>query len=95
METNQRLKKIELLGSLGAGVLGAGIALYFEEWLQAFALPALLIGALAHGWAMWEKHRLETQEQLIQPRWISFTYWLCWVLLTALFIYIGLHGFFS
>ncbi|MDQ9171597.1 hypothetical protein Q8A64_14375 [Oxalobacteraceae bacterium R-40] len=48
MQQNPNLKKIDLLGSLGAGVLGAGVALYFAQWLQPFALPALLIGALVH-----------------------------------------------
>lgn len=91
MRSNSRLKKIDLLASVGAAVLGAGIALHFADWLEPFALAALMIGALAHGWAMLERDRLEKQEHVIQPRWVGFTYWLCWLLLAALFIYVGVH----
>ncbi len=88
-----RLKKLDLLGSLGAGVLGAGLALMFSEWLRPFAIPALLIGAITHGWAMFDKHRIEKAAQVIQPRWITMAYWGCWVLVLALFFYIGIRSF--
>ncbi len=45
----ERTKRLDLLGGVGAGVLGAGIALLFASSLQPFAVPALLIGIVAHG----------------------------------------------
>jgi len=89
MPYNSYLKKIDLLGSVGAGMLGAGIALYFAEWWHSFWMPILLMGAVAHGWAMLEKHRVEKQEQISVPKWANYAYWLCWALLAALFIYVG------
>ncbi len=85
-----RLKQLDLLGSVGAGMLGAGIALVFAHWLQAFAVPALLIGLLVHGWAMFEKHRIERQAGLLQPVWSVWTYRACWAILAALIGYVAL-----
>lgn len=35
-----RIKRLDLLGGVGAGMLGAGIALLFASSLQPFAVPA-------------------------------------------------------
>lgn len=85
-----RLKKLDILSGIGAGVLGAGIALLLAKWLQAFALPALLIGIAVHGWAMLEKNRMERQAQLVQPAWTVIAYWACWRMLLALILYVAL-----
>jgi hypothetical protein len=45
--TDQRARA-ELLSSLGAGVLGAGLALLFRESLGALAVPLLAAGAVVH-----------------------------------------------
>jgi len=39
-----RIKKAELLSSLGAGVLGAGIALLLPNQLAPYAISILLLG---------------------------------------------------
>lgn len=50
MDHNQnRMKKLDLLGGIGAGVLRAGLALVFTRWLEPFAMPTLLVGILARG----------------------------------------------
>lgn len=41
-----RIKKAELLSSIGAGVLGAGIALLLTKFLTPYAIPILLIGLI-------------------------------------------------
>lgn len=84
----KRLKQLELLGSLGAGVLGAGIALLFSRWLQPYFLAALIIGIAAHGWAMFAKGRLERQAHTPQPQWAIAAEWACWLMIIALILYV-------
>lgn len=45
-----RIKKAELLSSLGAGVLGAGIALLLPNQLVPYAIPILLLGLISILW---------------------------------------------
>lgn len=85
----QRIKRLDLLGGVGAGVLGAGLALIFAEWLKPFAVAALLLGALSHGWAMFQKARLERQAGVVQPLWAHVAEWACWVMLICLFAVIA------
>lgn len=84
-----RLKKVDLLGSLGAGILGAGLALLFAHSLTRFAFPALLIGILVHGWAMFEKGRIEKLEHWVVPKWAILAQRGCWIILAALMLYIA------
>ena len=84
-----KLKQLDLLGGLGAGVLGAGIALLFASSLAPYAVPALLVGILAHGYAMFAKGRLERQAQAEQPKWARVAEWVCWFMLAGLFIYVA------
>lgn len=89
----ERRAGAELLGSIGAGVLGAGLALLFREWLGMLAVPLLVVGGIVHGLAMYEKHRLDASTGNSLPVWAQWTYWLCWVLLVALVVYVWLeHG---
>lgn len=89
MDTTQwRLKKLELLGGLGAGILGAGIALVFVRWLQPYALPMLIVGILAHGWAMLARNRLERQTNVAVPTWEKVAAWICWLMIAGLIIYV-------
>jgi hypothetical protein len=90
MDNNlNRIKRLDLLGGIGAGVLGAGLALLFANSLQRFAVPALLIGIAAHGWAMFAKSRLERQASIRLPRWAELAERACWVLLAVLGLYVG------
>jgi hypothetical protein len=84
-----RLKQLDLLGGLGAGVLGAGLALLFARRLEPFAVPALVIGIVAHGWAMYAKSRLEHQAGIGRLKWAVAAEWACWAMLAALLAYIG------
>jgi hypothetical protein len=86
----ERVKRLDLLGGIRAGVLGAGIALLFASSLRPFAVPALLIGILAHGWAVYDKRRLECQTNVKQPKWPVAAEWVCWLMLTGLILYVGL-----
>ena len=85
-----RIKQLDLLGGTGAGLLGAGIALLLAEWLRPFALPALLIGIVVHGWAMFEKSRVERDAGLEQPAWSIITRQICWAMLLGLLLYVAL-----
>jgi hypothetical protein len=40
---------LELLGGVGAAILGAGVALVFRHVLAPLAVPLLLVGLVAHG----------------------------------------------
>lgn len=87
--SSNQTKRLDLLSGVGAGVLGAGIALLLAPWLRPFAVPALLIGILAHGWAMYAKGKLERQANIQQPKWAVIAEWLCWLMLTGLIVYVG------
>lgn len=82
-------RQLDLLGGLGAGVLGAGIALLFADALQGFAVPALVIGIAAHGYAMFARSRLERQANVELPGWAKGAQWVCWLLLAGLFLYVA------
>ena len=89
MTSQERVKQLELLGGLGGAVLGGGIALLFAKWLLPYALPAVVIGVIAHGWAMFQKHRLERADITAKPpAWETAAYWGCWLLIGALGLYI-------
>jgi hypothetical protein len=69
-------------------VLGAGLALLFKHYLEALAVPFLVLGGAVHGSAMYEKHRLDTSGQTVVPMWTVWTYWICWMLLLGLVAYV-------
>lgn len=80
--------RAELFGSIGAGVLGAGLALLFRQPLAAFTVPFLAVGGIVHALAMLEKHRLDATSATVVPRWTQWTYLLCWILLLGLLAYV-------
>jgi len=82
-------KRAELLSSVGAGVLGAGLALLAAEALAPYAVAILLVGLGAHAWGMFEKHRLERQAHSARLWWAETLYWSCWFALAALAIVIA------
>jgi hypothetical protein len=90
IRASSRLKRAELLSGVGAGVLGAGLALLFARSLARYAVLLLLLGLLTHGWGMYTKHRVEVAEGVELPGWAAWLYWLCWVLLVALALYMAL-----
>ena len=86
-----RLKQLDMMGALGAAVLGAGVALLFSEWLLPFAVPAALVGIAAHGWSMYAKHQLERQSNIFQALWETVAFRVCWLLLVALIAYVSVQ----
>lgn len=82
-------KRISLVSSLGAGILGAGVALLFANALQPFAVPALLVGMVVHGGAMVAMMRTERMPAEMKPRWVVATEWTCWLLMLALLAYVA------
>ena len=88
-----RVKKAELLSSLGAGVLGAGIALLWASQLASFAMPILLIGLISHAVGMSQKHGLDQQNKVVRVWWVEALYWFCWLALAALLLWIFVRQF--
>lgn len=82
------LKRAELTSSIGAAILGGGVALLYAEALSHFALAILLIGIFVHTWGMYDKRRLERQSDAPRIWWAEFLYWTCWVGIIGLALYI-------
>ena len=83
-----QIKRAELLSSIGAGVLGAGIALLWASILAPYAAPILLLGLLAHAGGMFKKHQLERHDESTRIWWVEALYLLCWLGLAGLLIFI-------
>ena len=83
-----RVKRAELLSSLSAGVLGAGIGLLLTRLLAPYAIPILLLGLISHAVGMTQKHGMEKQVEVANVWWVQALYWFCWLLLAALLIFI-------
>ena len=88
-----RVKRAELLSSLGAGVLGAGLALLLPNQLAPYAIPILLLGLISHAVGMSQKHGLEQKGEVARVWWAEALYWLCWLALGALFVFIVIRQF--
>jgi hypothetical protein len=83
------LKRAELLSSLGAGVLGAGIALLLANLLATYVIPILLLGLISHAVGMSQKHGLEQKGEVNRVWWAEALYWFCWLALAALLLFIA------
>lgn len=79
-----RVKRAELLSSLGAGVLGAGVALLLPNKLAPYAIPILLLGLVSHAVGMSQKHGIQQKGEVVRVLWAEAVYWLCWLALGAL-----------
>ena len=87
-QKNNSMKRAELLSTLGAGVLGMGLALLFPNVLAGYAVPILLIGIVAHTVGMFQMRSLEQQANSPRAMWMEALYWLCWLALAGLLVYI-------
>ena len=83
-----RMKRAELLSSLGAGVLGAGLALLVPNLLARYAVPMLLVGLVSHGIGMARMRSLEQQSHMTRVWWMEALYWGCWLALAGVLVYI-------
>jgi uncharacterized membrane protein YozB (DUF420 family) len=77
--THARLKGAELTSSIGAGVLGAGLALLVAHRLATQAIPILLVGLLMHVRGTFDKHRLEGRAGAPPLWWARLLWWGCCV----------------
>ena len=84
-----RLKRAELTSAVGAGILGAGVALLLAAWLKSYAIPLLVLGLAMHGWGMFDKQRLDVSSAPTRVWWAEALYWGCWVALVALALYVA------
>ena len=82
------LKWAELLSSLGAGVLGFGIALLLPNLPAGYAAPVIILGFAAHGIGMARKHSIEQETYRPRAKWMEALYWFCWLALAALLVYV-------
>lgn len=83
-KTASRVKRAELMSTIGAGVLGAGIALVFADYLVRYATVVLIAGLITHAGGMFDKHRLETGRPATRVGWFDVLYWVCWAMLAVL-----------
>lgn len=83
MEARSAIKRAELLSAMGAGALGAGAALLLERWIGTAGLPLLVVGAVMHGFGMYQRRKLEDLGQPARPAWENALYWGCWMLLAG------------
>ena len=84
-----RLKRAEITSTVGAGVLGAGVALLLDELLKPYTIPLLLAGLLTHSWGMRDKHRLDARATATRVWWVEALYLGCWAALIALALYLA------
>ena len=91
-ELRSRIKKAELLSTLGAAVLGGGVALLLQRWLVPFAVPILIVGLAVHAWGMFDKHRAESAGNVQRRPWENALYWACWLVLAGLITYVSLSS---
>lgn len=77
------IKQAEVLSVVGAGVLGAGLALLAPAALGPYVYWLIGVGVAVHGLGMTMKHRLE-RERRVQPRWERVLFGACWLALVLL-----------
>jgi hypothetical protein len=82
------LKRADTTSSIGAGVLGAGLALLVADRLTPYAIPIFAIGLVMHVWGMVDKHRLQSRAPSPRLWWAELLYWGCWLGLLFLLGYI-------
>jgi hypothetical protein len=77
------LKQAEVLSTLGAGVLGAGLALLAPAAFGPYVYWFIGVGIAVHGLGMTAKHRIEREDRE-QPPWVRWLFVGCWVVLVVL-----------
>lgn len=85
---NSQLKVAELTSGIGALVLGIGIGAFCAEKLASYSILIMIFGGLSHAWGMYDKKRFEKHLKQTNVWWETGLYWLCWILLSVLFLYL-------
>ena len=83
-----RLKLAELTSGMGALVLGTGLGALFSHWFAPAAGFMALGGVVAHGFGMWDKHRLEARAHAESGPGVVALYWVCWLLLASVVMFV-------
>jgi hypothetical protein len=86
------IKQAEVLSVLGAGVLGAGLALLAPAALGPYIYWLIGVGAAVHGLGMTLKHRAERMQR-DKHAWERALFITCWVVLVILAIGVTLSLF--
>ena len=84
MHERASIRRAEVLSTVGAAFLGAGLALLAQRWVGGYGVPLLLGGVAAHGIGMAMRHRLETHAGVDRAKWEDAIYWGCWARLAGL-----------
>ena len=82
-DVTARRKFAEVVGSIGAGVLGVGVGVLGARALRPALAVILVAGASMHVWGMWAGRRIDRDSGLGRLWWVSVLYWACWALLVA------------
>jgi hypothetical protein len=82
-------ERADLAGSVGAGVLGAGLGVLMADYIGGAGVLLIVVGGALHATGMLHKHRLEKREGEAPVWWHVLLYWACWVGLGGLFLYVA------
>ena len=85
------MKLADLTSGIGALVLGVGLGALFQQQLASAAALIVLAGVVAHGFGMWDKHRLEAEAHGEGSRWLLALYAVCWLLLAGVVVFVLLR----
>ena len=86
------MKRAELLSTLGAGVLGFGIALLLPNLLAGYAAPVIALGFAAHGVGMVQMRSIEQEADRPRAKWMEALYWFYWLALASLLVYVVIRA---
>ena len=84
-----RRERADLAGSVGAGVLGAGLGVLLANYIGGAGVLLIVVGGALHATGMLDKHRLEKLEGEPPLWWHALLYWVCWVTLGGLLVYVA------
>jgi hypothetical protein len=85
---NARLLYLEVISATAVLVLGLGLGALLAALLRAVAVPLVIAGAVVHGAAMVQRHRLEKTAGDPAPWLRQWLYVACWLLLALLAVYL-------
>jgi hypothetical protein len=86
LTTLARLTRAQTTSTVGAGLLGAGIALQLPSYLKGYAVVVGALGLFMHAWGMFDNHRLQAVEEEARVWWAELLYWACWLSLATLLV---------
>jgi hypothetical protein len=85
---NARLLYLEVISATAVLVLGLGLGALLATLLRPVAVTLVIAGAVVHGAAMVQRHRLEKATGEPAPWFRQWLYVACWLLLALLVAYL-------